>query len=336
MFGEEDVIFAKSFSPRDWLDKIKLKEYFRDSEKVMIKLHMGVPGNPNHINVYFVKEIVNYLKSFGIEPFLFDTITLYPSRATKEKSYKASEACGFTKASVGCEIIIGDGGKVVKSEGALKEIEFAKEVFESDGILVISHVKGHGDAGFGGAIKNIGMGLVSRKTKRKIHEGGAPLLVGECKLCKTCEEICPMSAIKVDDKGWYLAEDYCFGCGLCVRNCPYGALRPKVNFLTKLLTEVTVALLKNFEGKLFFINVLKNISKYCDCCDNPGPILCKDVGVLFSRDPIKIDKVSLDLINKVSGKNLFKEVHGIDPYEQIEAAEEFGFSSTYRLVRLGV
>jgi uncharacterized Fe-S center protein len=197
--------------------------------------------------------------------------------------------------------------------------------------VVISHVKGHIQTGFGGAIKNLGMGGVTRETKRKIHMMCVPILSREmCDLCGMCAEACPFDAITVDPE-WRRSKPKCMGCGKCVSACEIGALRYNVMDLQKALALSAKACVGG--KRAIYVNAIVNISRNCDCDAHAGPIICPDIGYLASGSLAAIDRASLDAVNSVK-PGVFEKVNGIDPAKQIRYAEEIGFPSSYELIKL--
>jgi len=246
--------------------KEQIKGVFFKEDKIAVKLHMGEIRNKYYLKTPVIKIIIKVLNELKLKPFLFDSIVLYPGeRDTVEKYYRTAKEHGFTEEEIGCPIIISDTGVDVKTRDMVLNV--CKELTEADGLLVISHVKGHCCFGFGGAIKNLGMGGVTPKSKKEIHAGGQA---------------------EIDD----------------------------------LLAQGAQAVLKSF-NKIFYVNFLINISKNCDCDNNAGPIIAEDIGILFGKDIVAIDKASVDLIEKQK-KGVFEELHGHDPYSQIHYARELG------------
>jgi uncharacterized protein len=312
------------------LTEFPLKKFAE--KKVPVKLHMGEKGNPYFVKPDFVKLVVDELKNVSADPFLFDTTVAYHgSRHTKQEYLKLADHHGFTKENVGCNVAIDDSGVPTVIEG--RTFHVANHLKEATHIFALSHVKGHIQSGMGGAIKNFGMGGVTKETKIRIHDGGSPVYQKDaCTFCGVCAEVCPFHAIKVTKHSWVYHENKCFGCGVCVENCQNNALKNQdadIQFLLACSAKACV------QGKnVLYLNELKRIAKGCDCDPNAGPVICPDIGYLVSDDPVAIDKASLDLINKVV-ENVFLKINRIDPLKQIKYGEEIGLgSSSYQLITL--
>jgi uncharacterized protein len=301
-------------------------------KKVPVKLHMGEKGNPYFVKPKLVKYVIDELKKVDADPFLFDTTVAYHGeRDTKTRYENLARLHGFTLKNIGCDVVIGDSGILTKVEE--RTFEVADHLKNSTHIFALSHVKGHIQSGMGGAIKNFGMGGVTKETKIKIHDGSYPIYQKDaCTYCGVCAEVCPFHAINVNEDSWEYIETKCFGCSVCVGTCPSKALQNQEADLQFLLACSAKACV---QGKnVVYLNELKRIVKGCDCDPNAGPIICPDIGYLVSDDPVAIDKASLDLINKVKG-NVFEEINKIDPMKQIRYGEEIGLgSSSYELIEL--
>jgi uncharacterized Fe-S center protein len=301
-------------------------------KKVPLKLHMGEKGNPYFIKPALVKALVDEFKGIDAEPFLFDTTVAYHgSRYTKDKYLKTAQKHGFTTQNVGCDVIIDDTGVSTTVEG--RTFEVATHLKNSTHIVALSHVKGHIQSGMGGAIKNFGMGGVTKETKINIHQGSRPAYQKDaCTYCGVCAEVCPFDAIEVSQNTWSYKKNKCFGCGVCVDNCSSGALQNRDADMQFLLACSAKACI---QGKtVLYLNELKRIAKGCDCDPNAGPIICPDIGYLLGDDPVAIDNASLDCINNVK-KDVFIKVNKIDPFKQIKYGEEIGLgSSSYQLITL--
>jgi uncharacterized Fe-S center protein len=310
------------------LDLLGIEDF--KGERVLIKLHMGEPGNKYYISPSFVKLVVGRLKGIGAQPFLFDTTVAYPGpRSTRDGYKREAYRHGFGEDKTGCEVVIGETGTKVASSA--HSFEVAKEIYESTHLIVMSHVKGHIQAGFGGAIKNLGMGGVTKEAKRIIHRMSIPrYLAKKCDLCGSCAEICPCDAITVE-LDWRYDTITCEGCGKCVAACPNDALSYETMDLQKGLALAAKACISG--KRVLYINTLVNIARSCDCDSHPGPIICPDIGYLASNELAAIDRASLELVNKVKPK-VFEEMSGIDPSKQIRYAEEAALLSSYELKRL--
>lgn len=304
-------------------------EDFRGA-RVPIKLHMGEPGNKYYISPFIVKLIVGRLKDMGAEPFLLDTTVAYPGPRSTRDGYKSvAYRHGFGDSQMGCEVVIGEEGVKVVECG--HSFDVAKEIHESTHLLVISHVKGHIQAGFGGAIKNLGMGGVTKSMKRRIHHMSIPRLAAEkCDLCGSCAEICPSHAITVDSD-WKYDSTACDGCGKCVSACSTGALSYEIMDFQKGLALAAKACI--WKKRVLYVNTLVNITRGCDCESHPGPIICPDIGYLASNEIAVIDRASLELINEVK-PDVFEKTHQIDPSKQVQYAQEIGLPVSYELRRL--
>jgi len=251
-------------------------------------------------------------------------------RKLKSGYQKVARLHGFHESNIGCPVVIGDKGTFKTVEG--RRFEVANEILKSTHIVAISHVKGHIQAGFGGAIKNFGMGGVTKESKREIHRGSEPIYDrSKCILCGRCAEVCPFNAIKVKDK-WYWNSRACLGCGKCVNSCPTGALRYRDADLQFLLALSAKACLEG--KKVLYINQLKNIARACDCDPYAGPIICPDIGYLVSDDIVAVDKASLDLIRREKGR-IFEKINKVDPEKQVRFAHSIGLGEIkYTMVEL--
>ena len=313
----------------NFLTKFNFDEF--KNKKILIKLHMGEARNKWYVEPRIAKIIVDALKEIGAKPILFDTVVRYPGpRQTKKGYIGVAEDHGFTE--LGCPVVIGDEGKDITVKGL--DFEIPKEVLEHDYMIVLSHAKGHGGAGFGGAIKNVGMGCVSGECKKFVHsEMSVPAVdKDKCVLCGICESVCEQKAIKVTDK-WEIENGLCVGCGECIKNCPQKALDYKEESLNHMLAYASKAAIKHMK-KILYVNVLLKITKYCDCANNALPIICDDIGIMVSDDMVSIDRASIDAIEDRMGKT-FLEIHDVNPLEQIQTAEKIGLGeSKYSLSRL--
>lgn len=307
------------------LDMIGLTPFAGKS--VPIKLHMGEPGNPYFVNPDIARILADAVRNAGGHPFLFDTVVAYPGERSHKRGYERVAARhGFTKSSVGCGVSIGERG--VRVLEADVPIEVADQIHDCDCIVVLSHVKGHIQAGFGGAIKNLGMGGVTKASKRRVHSMSMPLHDAQlCTLCGLCVSACPSAAITVSTE-WSIDRRACEGCGKCVLLCPTGSLRFEHMSLAQGLAISAMACVRN--KHVVYVNSLHHIAENCDCDSSPGRILCHDMGYLIGTDAAAIDAASLDLIDSVAPE-VFKRCTGVDPRDQIVQARARGMDDRYLL-----
>ncbi len=301
-------------------------------QTVPVKMHMGEPGNKYFSQPSLAKPMVQVLREAGATPFLTDTTAAYPGpRHTKEGYLAVAQRHGFTLQSVGCNVVIDDTGVPTTVEGRVFEV--ATQLHQAKAMVALSHVKGHIQTGMGGAIKNFGMGGVTKESKIALHHGSRPVYRKDmCTHCGVCAEACPFDAIKVKEESWSLAKGTCFGCGVCVNVCAQKALLYQDADLQFLLACSTKACV---QGKtVLYLNEVKRIARGCDCDPGAGPIICPDVGYLLAMDPVAVDAASLDLVHKVK-PDVFEKVSKISPWKQIKFGEEIGLgSSSYSLVEL--
>ncbi|MBN2015831.1 DUF362 domain-containing protein [Candidatus Dojkabacteria bacterium] len=313
---------------RSVLPKVLGNTYPENSE-VVVKLHFGEPGNKTALTPQEVAETVKVLNDLNIDPILFDTPVAYTSERSTVGGYKkAIRRRGFLKVAR-CKI--SNKGVPVKTKDM--RVEVAKVLAKAKHVLVISHVKGHECCGFGGAIKNLGMGGITRESKVKEHNFAKPIWVKECQGCGTCAKLCPASAIKIVNGKAHVDLNECMGCSLCEMVCSYNCIKSRKALFDDLLAQAACAVMKKMPRKVLYINYLKNITEHCDCYDDAGKIVSKDIGVLFSTNPVAIDKASIDLINKINKKDVFKKLWNRDPLLHIEYASKYStFSERYSLI----
>jgi len=293
----------------DLLNRIKLDTKIKKNDITAIKLHFGELGNAAYLRPIFLRTIVGKIKELHAKPFLTDTNTLYTgSRSDSVSHLTTAIHNGFDFSCVECPIIIADGlkgssGVKVSIKGEiLKEVSIAKGIVDSDGIVIVTHFKAHELSGFGGSLKNMGMGCATREGKLVQHSTVAPKVnTAGCKGCEVCMGYCPAEAIKVVSKKASIYEKKCIGCGECILVCPFHAIDIQWNespdVFQKKMVEYASGVLKGKEKKSVYLNFLMQISPACDCYPNNDASIVKDIGILASDDPVAIDTASCDLVN---------------------------------------
>lgn len=278
---------------------------------VAIKMHFGELGNISYLRPNYAKAVADMVKEAGGIPFLTDCNTLYPGSRKNaiEHMYCAWEN-GFTPMTVGCPVIIGDGLKgtddiavPVKGGTYIKEAKIGRAIMDADIFISLTHFKGHETTGFGGTIKNIGMGCGSRAGKKDQHSNGKPTIDPEvCRGCKRCIRECANQGLEFDEttKKMHVNAENCVGCGRCLGACNFDAIRFVNDAATKELNCRMVEYAKAVvDGRPnFHISLIVDVSPYCDCHgENDAPIL-PNVGMLASFDPLALDQACADLCLK--------------------------------------
>ncbi len=274
---------------------------------VAIKMHFGELGNISYLRPNYARAVVDVVKELGGKPFLTDCNTLYPGsrKNALEHLYCAWEN-GFTPLTVGCPIIIGDGLKgtdevevpVVGGE-YVEKAKIGRAVMDADVFISLNHFKGHEMTGFGGAIKNIGMGCGSRAGKCEQHiSGKVKISQSKCRGCKRCMFMCANGGLEFDKETMKMKVnvDNCLGCGRCIAACSFDAIYSPDYHAPKLLNykmaEYTKAVI---DGRPHFhISLVQDISPNCDCHpENDAPIL-PNIGMFVSKDPLALDQACVD------------------------------------------
>ena len=296
-----------------------------ESKFVAIKMHFGELGNLGFLRPNYARAVADVVKSLGGKPFLTDCNTLYPGsrKNALEHLYCAWEN-GFTPMTAGCPILIGDGLKgtddvEVPVEGGeyVKAAKIGRAVMDADIFISLSHFKGHEMTGFGGAIKNIGMGCGSRAGKKEQHSNGKPVINADaCRGCKRCLHECANNGLHFDEatRKMQVVTENCVGCGRCVGACNFDAIAFANDAATKELNcrmaEYTKAVIDGRPG--FHISLVMDISPNCDCHpENDAPIL-PDIGMFCSFDPLALDQACVDACLRqqpLPGSQLYDNMH---------------------------
>lgn len=294
-------------------DKVEAYKILEDNDMTAIKLHFGEKGMNTFLNPIFVRQIVDKVKEVGGQPFLTDTNTLYTGSRTNSISHiQTAIENGFAYPVVNAPIIIADGLYSKNSIGVnvnlkhFDEVKIAGEIYNANSMIVLSHVKGHELAGFGGTIKNLAMGCASAAGKQMQHSDAKPKVNQQkCVGCSACVQNCPVDAITLDQRKAEISPEICIGCGECVTVCPKRAIKvqwktDRVVFLEK-MAEFAYGAIKNKKNKVVYFNFVMNVTPLCDCVPWSDEPIINDVGILASYDPVAIDQASLDLIDAQIG-----------------------------------
>lgn len=309
---------------------------------VAIKMHLGRNIGYSTIHPMFVKLIVDRVKAVGGKPFITDQLV------------GNARARGYTEEYLGCPIVAACGctekyfyEREVDFKG-FRHVDVAGHIADSDVLINLSHVKGHGVCGFGGAVKNIAMGCVSTRTRHEIHglEGGIHWDAERCIHCNACIDNCNHKACRFDENGRFTYNFHnCTLCQHCVKSCPTGAITATANqfrdFQTGMALSTKTCLAGYRPEDIYYINFLTNMTVLCDCWGFTTPNVVPDVGVLGGQDIVAIEKASLDLIRVedfipdgvpegyVLGEegHLFQRIHGKDPFIQLEELERIGMGT---------
>jgi len=290
------------------IQKAGIKEIDFDRKYAAIKIHFGEPGNLAFLRPNFAKTVADRIKKLGGMPFLTDCNTLYIGRRGNALLHlEAAAENGYTVLSTGCQNIIADGIRGTDDiEVSVKGGEYCKSAFigraimDADIIVSLNHFKGHEATGFGGAIKNIGMGSGSRAGKMVMHNDSKPQVKsGNCVGCKICARFCAHGAISFSGGKASINHDKCAGCGRCIGGCSKNAISQKWDSSNKALgckmTEYCKAVL---DGRPHFhINVVNQVSPNCDCHDESDSAIVPDIGIFASFDPVAIDQACIDAVN---------------------------------------
>jgi len=345
------------------LKEINLAGYFEPQEWVAIKTHLGSEGAHRIVRPVFLRKVVEALRTFGAKPFVTDTVRI------KGLDYlDVANQNGINHLSVGAPVVLADGlygndNIMVKGIDILKEIAISSVIYDVPAMVVCSHIKGHIQAGYAGAIKNIAMGGVSSRHREcgwkcgrgAMHTLGEGILSWDkekCELCYQCMEICPLDVIKFVDDQLQWDSNECWRCGRCERVCQSQALSlpgDETRFMRS-LAEAAKLVLDTFKPKkVIYINFLTEIQPECDCMPVADVPVMQDQGILISDDIVAIEQASVDMLLKappvpqsavdekqiMTGDDILFKLSGRNYYLQIEAAEQLGLGTkSYELIEI--
>lgn len=314
---DKSIVYFTSFRPKAGEGlPLKLKRLLKtagfeklglENKFVAIKIHFGEMGNLSYLRPNYAKAVADLVSEYGGKPFLTDCNTLYPgSRKNAIDHLYCAWENGFTPLSCGCPVIIGDGLKgtddisvPVNGGEYIKEAKIGRAIMDADVFISLTHFKGHEMTGFGGAIKNIGMGCGSKAGKKDMHFHGKPQISPDaCVGCKRCMRECANNALVYDEKRKKMTinKDNCLGCGRCIGSCNNDAISFAELFASKDLNcrmaEYAKAVV---DGRpQMHISLVVDVTPNCDChCENDVPII-PDLGMFVSTDPLALDRACAD------------------------------------------
>jgi len=379
----KNMVTNKLVKTRLILDKIL--DNIKSGDKVAIKVHVGEALNTHYLRHDYVLEVVKAVKFLGAIPILVETqgggnhlqeIEIHDDysicighRKNASEHQAIAKLHGYDETIVGAPLKFLDGEqgierKIIKIDGiTLKSVSVAKDLYNYDKLIVISHFKGHPQAGFGGALKQLGIGCVTKHNKHLAHaESMLKINERKCDIsqCKQeCISSCPVKAIKIEDEKALIDAELCYGCFLCFLACPIkrAIKKPKrneINEFTDRFIDSATAVINSFGAEnIRYINFALDIPLMCDCVPNPGMAVVPDLGIFGSSDPVAIDKACFDAETKAPGLPVlkldgqwtkpleqgvekFKAMLGmLNPIRQFEAALENNIGSTdYELIQI--
>ncbi len=342
--AENEVLAQKA-------EKILLKTGLKDrlvaNSFVALKIHFGEEGNTGFIRPHWLVKIVGQIKNVTSRVFLTDSNTLYVGQRSNSVDHlHLAWEHGFRPDTVGAPVIIADG--LIGKEGdeirvdlpLVKSAKIGSLFLSSDALLCLSHFTGHILTGFGGAIKNLGMGCASRAGKLEQHSDVHPWVnTKKCTGCGVCIDYCPAQAITLEEDKAVIKREKCIGCGECLVVCKANAVKFSWDNdsvrVQKKMSEYAYAVKKNFKGKIACINFLLRVTKDCDCMAGDQPAIVEDVGILGSPDPVAIDKASVDLILSRGRKDVLKAGYNVDWSVQLKHGAQIGLGTMdYELIEL--
>lgn len=330
--GQKDVsvvYFIREITPENVL---KLYEALgeKPSGKTGVKLHFGEEGNQNYLKPELTRPLMEKTHATWVE-----TNVLYVGRRRYTEQHIAlAKEHGFTFAPI--DILDADGEVDLPTDGMgfkhYKSVKLGKNFMNYDNYIIYTHFKGHGSAGFGGAIKNLAMGFASPGGKMAQHATDFPQINNpeQCVGCGNCVKNCPATALSLDG-GIHIDTSKCIGCAKCIAECPLKLFSPaqvdmeSSTFMERLVEYAYVA----WKTKpMVFINVLANISAVCDCSSRAPKPFCGDIGMVASKDIVAIDQASFDLVaEKHSCEDPFLKESGKSGLGQLEYAEKLGMGN---------
>lgn len=305
-----------------------------DKNFVAIKLSFGEPGNLAYLRPNYAARLVEVIRSFGGRPFLTDCNTLYSGRRSNAVDHlQAAMDNGFNPIMAKANVMIADGLKGTDQREIEINGEYCKApkigaaLADADVIISLTHFKGHEQAGFGGALKNLGMGGASVPGKLELHGASQPKIKEDkCVGCGVCVRNCAHDALSLNaNHKAVINYDNCVGCGQCVALCQHDAAVlaswDTSERLNCKIAEYTEAVLK--DKPAFHISLIMNVSPECDCWNHNDAAIVPDLGMLASFDPIALDQACADLVTKAPVLHTDNELYDAHEHESLEGCDKF-------------
>ncbi len=298
-----------------------------------IKIHFGEPGNLAYLRPQYAARMASIVRSLGGRPFLTDSNTLYTGRRANAVDHlQSAMENGYNPISAQCQVIIADGLKGTDYREIPIDGEYCKRpkigtaIADADIIISMSHFKGHEQAGFGGALKNIGMGAASRGGKLELHSGSQPRIKEhKCIGCGMCVRNCAHNALSLVDRKAVIDYTRCVGCGQCIAMCQYGAAVPGADDTTERLNykiaEYTVAVLK--DKPHFHVSFIVDVSPECDCWNHNDAAIVPNIGILASFDPVALDQACADMVIAAPALKSDNILHCNHNHSTLEGEDKF-------------
>lgn len=329
-----------------WLTDINAAGHVKENDYVALKIHFGEEGNRGFISPDKARVVAGKASERGGWPFLTDANTIYiGQRADAFHHALVADRHGFNIQTCGCPIIIADGLRgnagvdVEVNLKHFKNVQIANAIHYSDSLIFLSHFKGHEISGFGGALKNAGMGCGTRAGKYAMHDSLTPRVdEKKCIACGQCIKWCTGRALELKGKNIELNREKCIGCGECILSCPQEVFRipwdEDTSNVQEKIVEYAYGVIKNKPA--FYINSLHFITKYCDCYQTKENPLIPDLGVLASSDPVALDQASADIVNTEFNGDFWRHIFpDIDWNVQLDYAQKLGLGKRqYKLVEM--
>ncbi|MFH1415862.1 MAG: DUF362 domain-containing protein [Elusimicrobiota bacterium] len=340
------------------LKKMNLSGIIKENYLVALKTHFGEPGLTTFLRPVFVRPFADEIKKLRAHPFLTDANTLYMGGRTNAVTHlETALKNGFNFLSTGAPVIIADGidgndyEEVTVDCDYFDKVRIAGEAHRANSMIVLTHFTGHESFGFGGALKNIGMGLAAKKGKVRLHSASKLFIKKKaCRKCGICLDWCQFTAIRMISSGAVIDEKKCTGCGHCISACSRHAIKLRWDMsipeMQKKTAEYALGAVKSKNGRVRYFNFIMDVTPECDCYGHSDSPIVPDLGILASDDPVAVDQASYDLVNNsvsIKGSRAEKSIPGEDKFRQcypmtdpeilLEYAEKIGLGRRkYRLI----